>query len=207
TCRDRRLRQHDGLRADLYTVVEIDHVFIGEADAAARDLPADGARRIGTVNTILRSGDVHRARAERIARAAGGHARQIRLARKHFSRRITIRPFGLALNRLHSGPGETLATDANAVADRLAATEHIIEIRVRRIDDDGAGRFATAVAGALALHPRIKHRIIALVSRSGLFDLRRDLGWSRWSEEGEERFGGRSVARQRGSGCNRGKRD
>jgi hypothetical protein len=75
TCRDRRLWQHDDLRADLHAVVEVDHVFIGQANAAARDLPANSARRIGAVNTILRSADVHRARTERIARAAGGHTR------------------------------------------------------------------------------------------------------------------------------------
>ena len=43
--------------------------------------------------------DIHGARAERIARAARGHARQIRLARKHLGRRIPVRPFGLALDR------------------------------------------------------------------------------------------------------------
>ena len=99
------------------------------------------SRRIGAVNAILCSGDVHRARAERIAWAAGGHARQIRLARKYLSRRVPIRPLRLALDRPHAGPGEAFAADADAVADRFAAAEHVVEIRVRCIDDDGAGRF------------------------------------------------------------------
>ena len=37
-------------------------------------------------------------------------------------------------------PGEAFAADADAVAHRLAVTEHEIEVGVRRIDDDGAGR-------------------------------------------------------------------
>ena len=78
---------------------------------------------------------------------------------------------------------------------------------MRRIDDDGAGRFAAAVADDLALQPRIKLRIVALVGRSGLLDLRRDLSWSGRGEESEERFGVSNVARQRGSGCHRGKRN
>src|SRR5689334_3804874 len=102
TCGDGCLRQHDNLRTDLHTVVEIDHVFIGETDAAARDLPADGARRIGAVNTILRAGNVYRACAERIAWAAGGHAGQIGLTCEHFGGWIPIRPFGLALDRSYA---------------------------------------------------------------------------------------------------------
>jgi hypothetical protein len=78
---------------------------------------------------------------------------------------------------------------------------------VRCIDDDCAGRFTAAVADDLALQARIKLRIIALIRRRGLSDLRCDLSWSGWGEEGEERFGVRNVARQRGSGCHRGKRN
>ena len=78
---------------------------------------------------------------------------------------------------------------------------------MRRIDDDGAGRFAAAVADDLALQPRIKLRVVNLVSRSGLCDLRRDLSWSGRGQESEERFGVSNVARERGSGCHRGKRN
>src|SRR5262245_13380443 len=207
TGRDRVLRQHDDLRADLNAVVKIDHVFIGEADAAARDLSADGARRIGAVNTKLRSGDVHRARPKWITGTARGHAWQIRLSSKHFRRRIPVRPFGLALNRPHSGPGEAFATDADAVTDRLAATEHVVEISVRRIDNDGTRCLAAAVADDLALQSWVKLHIVALVSRRGLGNLRSDLGWSGRGEESEEWFGIRNVARQRGSGCHRGERN
>ena len=60
---------------------------------------------------------------------------------------------------------------------------------MRRIDDDGAGRFAAAVADDLALQPRIKLRVVNLVSRSGLCDLRRDLSWS-----GQEAKSGSALA-------------
>src|SRR5262249_60474621 len=35
-------------------------------------------------------------------------------------------------------PGELVAADAQAVADRTAIAQHVIEVGVRRIDDDGA---------------------------------------------------------------------
>src|SRR5262245_37254282 len=193
TCGDGRLRQHNNLRTDLHAVVEIDHVFIGEADAAARDLPSDGARCIGAVDTILSASDVHRACAKRIAGTARGHARQIGLASEHLSRWIPIRPLRLALDGSHAGPSKAFAADADAVAHRLAATEHVIKVCVRRIDDDCTGRFAAAVADDLALQPRIKLRVVALVSWDGLRDLRCDLSWSGWGEEREERFGIRNV--------------
>jgi hypothetical protein len=59
----------------------------------------------------------------------------------------------------------------------------------------------------LALQPRIKLGLVAFVSRSGLLDLRRVLSWSGRGEESEERFGVSNVARERGSGCHRGKRN
>ena len=51
---------------------------------------------------------------------------------------MPIRPLGLAGDLLHAGPGEAVAADADAVADRAAATEHVIEVGVGGIDDDGA---------------------------------------------------------------------
>ena len=91
------LRQHDHLGADLHAAVQVDHVVIGQADAAARHVLADGGRIVGAVDAIDGAADIHGARAERIAGAAGGHARQIRLARDHLGRRIPVRPLGLAL--------------------------------------------------------------------------------------------------------------
>ena len=100
----------------------------------------DRRRLVGAVNAIDGRTEIHRARAQRIARPAGHEARQIRLALDHFRRWMPVRPLGLAADLLHAGPGEAIAADADAVADRAVVAEHVIKIRVRRIDDDGAGR-------------------------------------------------------------------
>src|SRR5689334_10395305 len=88
--RDGCLRQHNDLGADLHAAIEVDHILVFETDAAARYLLADGARRVGAVDTILRAGDVHGAGAERIARPAGSHTRQVGLTGEHFSWRVPI---------------------------------------------------------------------------------------------------------------------
>ncbi len=115
---------------------------------------ADGLRRVGAVDAIHRAAEIHRAGTERIAGTAGHLTRQIGLARDHFRGRGPIRPLGLFGNRLYARPGEAVAADTNAVADRLTAAEHIIEIGIGRIDDDGAGRLAGGVADGLPLQPR-----------------------------------------------------
>src|SRR5665213_709739 len=61
--RRRALRQHDDLGADLHAIVEIGHVVIGETDAAARHLLADGGRVVGAVDAIFGAAEIHGARA------------------------------------------------------------------------------------------------------------------------------------------------
>src|SRR6185437_15120241 len=70
-------RQHDHPGADVDAGIEIGDVLIGEADAAGRDMRADRLRRVGAVNAIDGAAEIHRARAERVAGAAGHVARQI----------------------------------------------------------------------------------------------------------------------------------
>ena len=53
---------------------------------------------------------------------------------------MPIRPFRLARDFLHPGPGEAVAADADAVADRAPSTQHVIEISVRGIDDQRSRR-------------------------------------------------------------------
>jgi hypothetical protein len=84
-------------------------------------LGADGLRRFGAVNAIHGAAEIHRPGAERIAGAAGQVARQSGLARDHFRGRGPIRPLGLLGHRLQARPGEAVAADAYAVADRLTA--------------------------------------------------------------------------------------
>jgi hypothetical protein len=55
-------------------------------------------------------------------------------------RPATFRPFSLSRHRLGARPREAIAADTDAVADRLAAAEGVIEKGLLSIDDYGAGR-------------------------------------------------------------------
>src|SRR6202042_1608855 len=68
----------------------------------------------------------------------------------HFRRRRPIRPLGLARHRLGAGPGEAVAADADAIAERLAVAEHVVEVGVRRIDDHRARGLAARIVDDLA---------------------------------------------------------
>ena len=143
--------QHHNLGADVGAAVEVDHILVQQADAATRHMRANARRFVGAVNAVHCAAQIHRARAKRIAWAAGHEAREIGLALQHIRRRQPIRPFRLALYGLDARPGKAVAADADAVADRLTATEHKIKIGVRGIDDDGAGRFRGRVIDLLAV--------------------------------------------------------
>src|SRR5262249_14751150 len=134
--------------------------------AARRYEAADRLGRVGAVNTVDGVAEIHRARAERIARTARHEARQIGLALDHLRRRRPIRPLGLALDRLRAGPSEAFAAHANAVAHGLAAGQHQVKVSVGRIDDDGAGRLAGAVVDDLTLE--IAAQLARVVLRIGV---------------------------------------
>src|SRR5262249_47874130 len=82
----------------------------------------------------------------------------------HFGRRSPIRPFGLAFDCLDARPGETLAADADAVADRLAATENVVEVRVSCIDDDRARRLVARIVHGYPA--QVGPHLIAIVGRT-----------------------------------------
>src|SRR5438309_515722 len=121
-----RLHHHDP-GADIDAAVEIDDVLIAHANAAGGDVGADGPGLVGAVDAVERRAQIHRARAKRVFRAAFHVPWQIGAARDHFRRRRPSRPFALGRNRLHTGPGETGTSDANAVAHRLAVALDEIE--------------------------------------------------------------------------------
>ena len=142
----RRLaRQHHHARSDLDAGVEVGDVVVGEPDAARRHEGADGRGLVGPVDAVQRLTEVKRARAERVAVAACHEARQIRLAVDHLFRRMPVRPLRHSRHFFRAGPGEALAADADAVAQRLALAEHEIEVGVRRVDDERAGRLLGVV--------------------------------------------------------------
>src|SRR5215471_40049 len=97
------------------------------------------------MDAIERITEVKRARPERIALATSHKARQIGLALNHLFGWVPIGPFRQPGNPFNTRPGETFAADPNSVTQRLAVAEYQIEIGVRRIDDDRAGRLLSIV--------------------------------------------------------------
>ena len=204
-------RQHHDLRTDVSPVIKIDHILVEQADAARGHEAADGLGRVGAVNAIDGVAKIHRARAEGIARAARHEARQIGLALDHLRGRRPVRPLGLALDRLHAGPSEAFTTHANAVPHRLAAGEYQVKVRVRRVDDDSAGRLAGTVIDNLAA--QLATRLVRVILRVGVGRRghRLALGAEQrleWIERirGSRRGGARhNESRDRGDGLQAGK--
>src|SRR6185437_13566373 len=60
------------------------------------------------------------------------------------------------------GPGKALASDTDAIADRAATAEHVIEIGVAGIDDDRAGRFTCVEIHDLAAQPLRQQAVLVL---------------------------------------------
>src|SRR5262245_15527415 len=166
-------RENDNPGTHVRPRIEIDNVLVQHADASARNLLADRGWSVRSMNAVDRAADVHRARAQRISRTARHETRQIWLALKHLRRRDPVWPLGLALNGFHARPGKTLAADTDPVTDGLASSEHEIEIRIRRIDNDGAGGFTRRIADDLTVQAcrnfgRGLHLINRLLNPRGL---------------------------------------
>src|SRR5262249_7873620 len=131
------------------------------------DLGADGVGAIGAVDAVNRGAEIHRARAERVARAAGHETRQIGLARDHLRRRGPVRPFLLVGDGRKSLPLEAVAADADSITQRPPAGLDQIEVALGGLDDDGARRLAGAIEHHLLLPFRIE--LVGIVSdESGL---------------------------------------
>ena len=138
--RGARSAHHDDLRADLHAAVEVDHVVVEQAEAARRHRLSDRLRLVRAVDAVERGAEIHRARTERIFRAALHEARQVGTAPEHLRGRRPVRPFLLGDDRGGAGPGEADAPDADAVAQRRAAVLHQIEPPLGGVDDDRARR-------------------------------------------------------------------
>src|SRR5207244_11469778 len=102
-------------------------VLVDEANAARGHELANGRRLVGAVNAVDRLSEIEGAGTQRITRSAGHEPRQIGLALDHFGRRIPIRPFLHAGETLDAGPGESLASHADAIPHRLAVAEHQVK--------------------------------------------------------------------------------
>src|ERR1700716_1121317 len=121
------------------------------------------------MDAVKRLTKIKCARSKWFALPASHEAWQIRLAHYHLFRRIPIGPFRHSRNLLRASPGEAFAADADPVAQRLAVAEHEIEVSVRRIDDDRAGRFLGAIINERATELRFQFLL-----RAGL---RSHFGW------------------------------
>src|SRR6266536_4987198 len=120
--------KHYDFRSDLHAVVEIGHVGVRHANAAARDVVTNRRRLVGAVNAVERAGEIKRVRPKRVPGAPGNEAGQIRLPADHLRRWKPIRPLGLAFDRVHAGPGEPFPHYADSVTQCLATTENQIEV-------------------------------------------------------------------------------
>src|ERR1700736_1158764 len=98
--------------------------------------------------------------AERIARAAGHEAGQIRLSLDHLRRWRPVRPFRLARNLQQTLPLEAVSSDPDAVTQCAAVSLYDVEMALRSLDDNGAGCLGGAIKHHLALELRLQlHRI------------------------------------------------
>src|SRR5215813_6476779 len=136
---------HDHGRADLDPVIEIDHVLVGQADAARRRRRANRVRLVRAVDAVKRRAEIHRARAERIVDTTRHVTRQFGLALEHLVGRRPVRPLALGADLSDAAPGHPLAADADGVAQGLAVAEHEIEPALCGADDDGAWFLAAGI--------------------------------------------------------------
>src|SRR5271163_1270560 len=143
---------------------------------------ADRLRRVGAVDAIYGGAEIHGACAKRIARSTGHEARQVRLALDHFRWRMPIRPFRFTRYLQQSGPGEAVAADADAVAQRPRLALDQIKMPVGGVDDDSADRMLRAVEHGLALIliAEIVGRIAVVDAGRGFLHCRREVAGGGW---------------------------
>ena len=142
-------RKHDHFRSDFHPPIKVHDVLIGQPDTAGRNPLPDRIGVVGAVNSIFRLAQIHRPGAERVAGTACHKPRQIGLTHKHLCGRTPIRPFCLAGHRLLTGPCETFAANADAVAHGLRVVQNEIKECVAGIDDHGARRLVAGVVNHL----------------------------------------------------------
>ena len=95
-------RKYNYFCAKSNAIVEVDHVIVDQTDATTRSVFANAGWVIGAMNSVVGAADIYGPRAERIAGAAGNHARQIRLAYDHLRRWVPIRPLGFARDNFYA---------------------------------------------------------------------------------------------------------
>src|SRR5690606_2665722 len=87
-----------------------------------------------------RRAQIHRARTERVFKAASHEARQIRATAQHLRGRRPARPFLLGADSVDAAPAEAVAANADPVSQCLAPREDEIEPPFAGSYDNGAWR-------------------------------------------------------------------
>src|SRR5262249_33999910 len=147
------------LGADFRPPVEVHNVGVVQPDAAGRDVVTDRPGLAGTVDAVLGVAlgveQIESTGTERVVLTALHKRRDypavLTLAHDHLGRRPPIRPFLHPSDMDDAMPAEALASDADAVAERLVLAGDIEEEVLAGVDDDGARRFLGRESHLLAL--------------------------------------------------------
>ena len=70
---------------------------------------------------------------------------ELGVAFENFFGGIPVRPFLLAVDRGHTGPAKSFATDGNSITPSLSTALHVVEVMVQWIHNDGAARLSRGV--------------------------------------------------------------
>src|SRR5690606_11266119 len=128
------------------------------------------------MNSIKRRAQIEHAGAKRVHRTADHVDRQLAtlltLPLDHLCGWSPIRPLALVGDLVGSGPAEPILAYANAIAPCHAAGQNEIEILLRRIDDDRAGRIPRIILHFLRQEAWIE-RQVRIILRPAPDDLRR----------------------------------
>src|SRR5262245_50092699 len=147
--------EHHHSRADLHPAVEIDHIFIGDPDAARGNRTSDVFGLVGAVDAIQRvlaaSVKIEGARPHWIARAAWDVARKRAKSPLLILSRRPSRPLFLTANLGHARPSHPGLTHGCAVANSLSSRQHVVNEGSIGFDHDRAWCFPAVVLNDLAL--------------------------------------------------------
>src|SRR5262249_16812841 len=148
----------------------IDHVLIGQPDAARGDRMSNVFGLVGAMDTkqrVLATGiKVQGARAHRIARAAFDVVRKRAKPALLVRSRRPTRPFLLTPNRAYAGPSLSSLAHGRAVPNRLAPRQHVVDEGSTSIDEDRARRLLAGVLNDLALiGGRNRHALIGRIRK------------------------------------------
>src|SRR5262249_29804789 len=145
--------QHHHKRARLHPAVEIDHILVGQPDATRRDRVSDPSGLVRAVDAIYSvlaaSVEVERPRPHWIGSTAFDVVRKRAYPPLLTPGRRPSRPLFLAAHRGHAGPSLSILAHDRAVANRLAVGQHVINVALGGIDQDGAWRFLPVIPNDL----------------------------------------------------------